>query len=152
TGKVLWCNGTNGAAYASPELVRVNGRELVLIFAAKNLICVDPETGKEEWRHFWETGWDTNITDPLFWQNHVFISSFTRGCALLALGPGAPEVVYDSKILKNHLSPGIIIGDYLYAFNGEAKTETDLRCLHLPTGQVQWTNKPPAFGTMILAG
>ena len=51
-----------------------------------------------------------------------------------------------------HLSPGVVVGDYLYAFNGEAKQETDFRCLYLPTGEVKWVRKDPAFGSMILAG
>jgi len=152
TGKVAWLNGTNGAAYASPALAEFNGEEYVLIFAAKNLIAIDPESGKEKWRQFWETGWDTNITDPLLWQNRIFISSFSRGCALLAVETSGPQVLYDSKVLHNHLSPGIAIGEYLYAFNGEAKTETDFRCIHLPTGQLKWSSKSPAFGSVIRAG
>jgi outer membrane protein assembly factor BamB len=44
------------------------------------------------------------------------------------------------------------LGEYLYAFNGEAKQDTDFRCIHLPTGQLKWTRKDPAFGSLILAG
>jgi len=151
TGQVVWSSGTNGAAYASPTFFTMDGKESVLIFAAKNLIALDPQTGRERWRQFWETGWDTNITDPLPLGDRVFISSFSRGCALLSPNSAGLEVIYDRKVLHNHLSPGILIGDYLYAFNGEAKTETDLRCVHLPTGQMKWTRKDPAFGSMILA-
>jgi outer membrane protein assembly factor BamB len=55
-------------------------------------------------------------------------------------------------VLHIHLSPGVVIGDYLYAFNGEAKRDTDLRCLHLPTGELKWARKDPAFGSLIRAG
>ena len=44
-----------------------------------------------------------------------------------------------------------MLGEYLYAFNGEAKKETDFRCLHLPTGELKWTRKDPAFGSLIMA-
>jgi outer membrane protein assembly factor BamB len=67
------------------------------------------------------------------------------------LANGKPEVTYTNKVLHNHLSPGILVGEYLYAFNGEAKQDTDFRCLHLPTGELKWARKDPAFGSLILA-
>jgi outer membrane protein assembly factor BamB len=151
TGRLVWSNGTNAAGYASPTLFSQDGREVVLIFAAKHLIGLDPRTGRELWRQFWETGWDTNNTDPTTQRDRIFISSFSRGCALLSVAHGQPEVIYDSKVLHNHLSPGILLGDYLYAFNGEAKQETDFRCIHLPSGELKWTRKDPGFGSLICA-
>jgi len=152
TGRMAWFNGTNPAGYASPALVNINGKEIVLIFAAKHLVAVDPKTGRELWRHPFETGYDTNNSDPLVQGDKVFISSFTRGCALLRIHLDRAEVVYEKDVLHNHLSPGILFGDYVYAFNGEAKTKTDFRCLHLPTGEVKWTTKTPAFGSLIGLG
>src|SRR5205085_595951 len=117
------------------------------------LVAVDPKTGRELWRHPWKTEWDTNIIDPLVFGDRIFISSFTRGCALLEVKEnGNPEVVYDNKSLFNHLSPGVLLDGYLYAFSGEAKKETDFRCLYLPTGEVKWARKDPAFGSLICAG
>jgi outer membrane protein assembly factor BamB len=151
TGRVVWSNGTNAAGYASPTLFKSSNGESVLIFAAKHLIGLDPRTGSERWRYFWETDWDTNNTDPLIHRDHIFISSFSRGCALLSLPEGKPAAIYESKVLHNHLSPGILLGDYLYAFNGEAHQETDFRCIHLPTGGLKWARKDPAFGSLICA-
>jgi len=151
TGRVVWSNGTNAGGYASPTLFKSGGKEVVLIFAAKHLIGLDPGTGSERWRYFWETGWDTNNTDPLIYGDRIFISSFSRGCALLSVPEGKPVAIYDNKVLRNHLSPGILLGDYLYAFNGEARQETDFRCIHLPTGELKWTRKDPAFGSLICA-
>jgi outer membrane protein assembly factor BamB len=151
TGATVWSNGTNAAGYASPTLCKFGDKETLLIFAAKHLVGLAPETGRELWRQFWETGWDTNNTDPLVQRNSIFISSFSRGCLLLSVQDGKPQVVYDTKVLRNNLSPGILLGDYLYAFNGEAHTETDLRCIHLPTGELKWTRKDPQFGSLICA-
>ena len=152
TGRIVWSNGTNAAGYASPTRFSAGGQEAVLIFAAKHLVALDPRSGRERWRQFFETGWDTNNTDPLVRGEAIFISSFSRGCALLTVVNGQPAVTYTNQVLRNHLSPGILVGEYLYAFNGEAKQETDFRCLHLPTGELKWTTKDPAFGTLILAG
>jgi outer membrane protein assembly factor BamB len=151
TGRIMWCNGTNAAGYASPTRFETGGTEAVLIFGAKHLVALEGQNGRELWRQSWETGWDTNITDPLVWRERIFISSFTRGCGLLSVPNGKPEVRYTNMLMHMHLSPGVVLGDYLYAFNGEAKQETDLRCLYLPTGDVKWVSKDPAFGSMILA-
>ena len=151
TGRVVWSNGTNAAGYASPTLFKSRGHERVLIFAAKHLIALDPRTGRELWRHPWETGYDTNNPDPLIYQDSIFISTYSRGCALLSVEDGKPRVLYDTKVLHNHLSSGILHGEYLYAFNGEARQQTDFRCIHLPTGELKWTRKDPAFGSLLCA-
>jgi outer membrane protein assembly factor BamB len=152
TGRIVWSNGTNAAGYASPTRFGSGGKESVLIFAAKHLIALEPMTGRELWRQLWETDWDTNNPDPLVRGDSVFLSSFSRGCGLFSVTNGTPAITYTNLVLRNHLSPGILLGDYLYAFNGEAKQDTDLRCLHLPTGELKWTTKDPAFGSLILAG
>jgi hypothetical protein len=151
TGRIVWSNGTNAAGYASPAPYASGGKEAVLIFAAKHLVALEPRTGRELWRQFWETDWDTNNTDPLVHGGRVFISSFSRGCGLLSVADGKPAVIYTNTMLYNHLSPGVVLGEYLYAFNGEAKKNTDFRCLHLPTGELKWACKHPAFGSLILA-
>ena len=151
TGRMVWSNGTNATGYASPTLFKSGSKEAVLIFAAKHLVAVEPKTGRELWRFPWETAWDTNNPDPVISEDRVFVSTFSRGCALLSVKEDQPKVIYDSQVLHNHLSAGILLGEYLYAFNGEAKQETDLRCIHLATGELKWTRKDPAFGSLICA-
>jgi outer membrane protein assembly factor BamB len=152
TGRIAWSSGTNQGGYASPTRFAFGGRECVLIFAAKHLVALEPLTGRELWRQSWETGWDTNITDPVVRDGNIFISSFTHGCGLFSLSNGSPVMTYTNSVLFNHLSPGIQVGHYLYAFSGEAKKDTDFRCVHLPTGELKWARKDPVFGTLLLAG
>ena len=151
TGRVVWSTGTNAAGYASPTTFDSGGGASVLIFAAKHLVALDPQSGRELWRQLWETSWDTNNSDPLTYGEHIFISSFSRGCGLLSVQNGKPSLIYTNALMHSHLSPGILLGEYLYAFNGEAKQETDLRCLHVPTGELKWSRKDPAFGSLLIA-
>jgi outer membrane protein assembly factor BamB len=150
TGKIVWSNGTNATGYASPVLVKAGEKEAILVFAAKHLVLVEARSGKELWRYPWETGWDTNNPDPIPYNDVVFISSFSRGCALLRIATG--ELVYENKSLHNHLSPPVLLGKYLYAFNGEAKRDTDFRCIDLLSGDVKWQVSDPPFGSLIAAG
>jgi outer membrane protein assembly factor BamB len=144
-------NGTQPTGYASPVLYLSGNKNSVLIFAAKHLVAVEPRTGHELWRFPWETGWDTNNPDPLIDGDRIFISSFSRGCALLSMTNGQPQVIYDKKILHMHLSAGVFLNEHLYAFDGEAKQQTDFRCIDLPRGEVNWTRKDPPFGSLICA-
>jgi outer membrane protein assembly factor BamB len=151
TGRTIWSTGNNYGGYASPTIFDAGSTTSVLIFAAKHLVALDPQSGRELWRQPWETSWDTNNTDPLAYGQHIFISSFSRGCGLLSVQNGKPSVCYTNSVMRSHLSPGVRIGEYLYAFNGEAKQETDFRCVHLPTGEMKWTRMDPAFGSLIMA-
>ena len=150
TGRMVWFNGTNVAGYATPQFFDGPSKQ-VLIFGAKNLFAVDPMTGKESWRFPFETGYDVNNTDPIIQGNRIFLSSYNHGCTLVGVGE-KPVVVYeDKKALRSHLSPGIVVGDYLYSFHGEAKTDTDFRCLRYSTGEVKWSVKDPRNGSLISA-
>jgi len=151
TGCPLWSSGTNVTGYSSPTLCNLGGRESLLLFAAKHFVALEPKTGRELWRLPWETGYDINAPDPVLFGDRILISTYSRGCALLAVKDGQPVTVYTNKSLNNHLSPGILLGEHLYVFNGEAKHATDFRCFHVPSGEVKWTRKDPAFGSLIFA-
>jgi outer membrane protein assembly factor BamB len=151
TGRTVWSTGTNVTGYASPVLYRDKGEDRLLIFGAKNLVCLRPGDGREFWRYPFETGYDVNNTDPMLCGGKVFITSYSRGCALLDVSAGSPEPVYTNRNLSVHLGPGILLGEHLYSFNGEAHANTDFRCLHVPTGYVNWTRKDLRFGCLICA-
>jgi len=74
---------------------------------------------------------DTNNSDPTVYNDSIFLSSFSHGCALLSLKNGSPSL-YDSKVVFNNLSPGAARG-ILLRLQREAKKDTEMRCLDLPT-------------------
>jgi outer membrane protein assembly factor BamB len=150
-GRIVWSNGTNATGYASPTLFAPGSSESVLIFAAQHLVALDPRTGAERWRYFWKTDWDTNNSDPTVDGDRIFISSFSRGCALLSVTNAEPALVYENKVICNNLSPGVLLGPYYYVFSGEAKKETELRCIELRTGQLKWATRDPGFGSLLCA-
>jgi outer membrane protein assembly factor BamB len=148
-GSLAWSTGTNVAGYATPMVVRLAGRETALIFAKDFLVALDPATGREFWRYPFKTSYDTNNTDPLVEEDTILLSSFSRGCELIRVDPAGPHRIYANKNLNIHLSPGVFLGGFLYAFHGEAKFTTDLRCIEVKTGSVRWSVKDPAFGSLL---
>lgn len=144
SGRTAWCNGLNPAGYASPIPIQIAGQSYVLIFAAKYLAAVRPRTGEIAWKFPWETGYDNNNADPIVYNDGILITSYSRGAAWLHPSPDGVEVRYDREILNTHLAPPVRIGEYLYGFSGHYARRPDFRCIHIPSGTVQWKSPMPA--------
>jgi outer membrane protein assembly factor BamB len=92
----LWKTGTAASGYATPVPFEQDGRRLYLIFAAKELVAVHPDTGRKAWSHEWETSYDVNAADPIIaGPDRIFIASgYDRGGALLRVKGDSASVVW----------------------------------------------------------
>lgn len=152
TGKTVWSNGTKQTGYASPKLFKVKGADQVLLFAQKSMLGLDPKTGKELWSFPWETSWDNSNPDPVLAGDSFLISTYNRGAAFVSLKTGKPTTDYRTDALNQHMSPGVLLGEYLYAFNGQAAGyASDFVCFHLLNGKVNWHEKDLGIGSLIAA-
>lgn len=153
TGAVVWTSAKETTGYASAVPFVVDGAVSALIFAAKHLKGLELATGRELWRYPWETGWDNNNADPIITGNRIFITSYSRGCAMLEVHGGQATAVYDTTNLFNHMSPGVKIGDHLYGFNGREGRgrPNDFRCLEFATSTVKWTTPGLGVGSLMAA-
>ncbi|MBB6050019.1 PQQ-binding-like beta-propeller repeat protein [Armatimonas rosea] len=144
TGKILWKTGEGPAGYAAP--VAFDGG--IAIFSAKALVAVSAATGKTLWQYPWETSYDVNAADPIFSGGQVFISSnYGKGGALLRLGSGAPQPVWQTRAMKNHFNTCVLHNGFLYG-----NDENTLRCLEWGTGRERWSLRGIDKGGLILAG
>ena len=147
TGKLVWETGKEPAAYATPVPAQLNGRAVLLVFAAPGLVALDPATGKELWLHPWKTSWDVNAADPIVEGNRIFITSgYNHGAALLDVGSGKPEVVWENKNMRSQLSGGVLVDGHVYGMD-----EKQLRCIDLASGEVKWTEKRSGKGSVLVA-
>lgn len=149
TGRVLWFNGQSTAGYASPVLTRSDVAETLLIFAAKRLVGLDPDSGHERWSHAWPTGYDNNNADPLLLEGRVFITSYDRGCALLEVAGDGVKEVYSSDALQTHMAQPVRVGDQLYGFSRHYARKPELRCIDFGTGRVRWIEEGVAAGSLL---
>jgi outer membrane protein assembly factor BamB len=154
TGEVVWSSGPQTAGYASPVPFNVGGRRLLALFAAKFLVILEASNGRELWRYPWETGWDNNNADPVVSGNRIFISTYSRGCALLEASLEKPQVVYDNESIHTHMNACVRIGPHLYGFNGREGRgrPNDFRCIEFLTGKVAWTLPGLGVGSLTAAG
>lgn len=75
TGEPVWSGGNTPAAYSSPQLRTLAGREQILLFAHSRVVGHDPESGEVLWSHPWE-GTEFCISQPVVVDGtHVFAST-----------------------------------------------------------------------------
>lgn len=151
-GQVRWKTGPGESGYATPVPYEQDGEKLYLVFAAKELAAIRADTGARVWSHKWQTSYDVNAADPVVvGPKRILVSSgYDRGGALLELRGGKPEVVWENKNVRSMQNAGIVLGDYLYAIDGN-NGKAQLRCLEVATGKVLWTFKDPNHGALTAA-
>ena len=148
TGRVVWNSGSGTAGYASPVPFTIRGRSGVAFFVADGIVGVDPRSGRALWQHPWQTSFDVNAADPVFFEDSVFISSnYNKGGALVRVGSGRPSVVWESRNMRNHFHASVLLGTSLYG-----NDENTLKCVDVRTGAERWRMRGMGKGGLIAAG
>ena len=151
TGEKVWGSSEGPGGYATPVPFKSQGSDRVAIFSAKGLHVVDAATGKKLQSHSWQTQFDGNAADPVFFDDKLFITSaWERGCALLDVSGGSARVLWENKNLRGHLSSPIYLDGCLYGIDDNTPNG-QLRCLDAKTGDVKWAQKG-MFESMSIAG
>ena len=147
TGKTIWASSGKGG-YAAP--VRLGNK--IIIFGEKALYAVDLKTGKELWSYPWQTNYNVNAADPLVDKNWIFISSgYGRGCAMLDISSGKPELKWENKNMCSHFSSPVYVDGYIYGVTGNAGSRKALVCLNAKNGKLEWRENLK-FGSLMVAG
>ncbi len=162
TGETLWTDGRDEVAgYSSPAILKVGGKEQLVVFAGASAFAVD-SNGKRLWQFPYRTGYDCNIATPLAIDGKVFISAGeNHGSTLLDLKPSGtgfkPSVVWDStgrnSVLRTEWQTAILLGGHLYAYDnvGGAGPITHLTCVNAKTGERVWQEARFGKGNAIAA-
>lgn len=153
TGKTLWeLEDAWGADYASPLVTTLRGRPLALVFAGGEsrpsqggLLVIDPENGalldRVPWRaRNYESA---NASTPVVLDDRrVLISEcYEKGAALLEFDENLKaRPLWTQRGFGLHWMTPLRIGDHLYGFAGRNPPDTELKCVNLATGQIEWTD------------
>jgi outer membrane protein assembly factor BamB len=153
TGDIVWKALDDPAGYSSPVMSDAQGVRQVLFLTGTALVGLDPENGKLLWRFPWAAPHEANVATPIVRGDYVFISSgYNMGCAMLKVvksGEGlAVEQVYRNKLMRNHFSSCVLLGDYLYGFD-----EGYLTCIPFREGKPRgWKERKFYRGNLLAAG
>ena len=138
TGRVVWSNGTNAAGYASPTRFASGGQGVRVDLRGQAPGRPRPAERARTVAAVLGDGLGHQQHGPAGPRRaHLHLQLQPRLRAVRPCRTARRRSSTPTRLMHNHLSPGVVLGDYLYAFNGEAKKETDLRCLHLPDRRVE---------------
>ena len=144
TGKEIWRNLEDIAAYSAPIIIEKNGKKVVVVWTEDSLSGLNPETGEVHWRFPWKTGSGMSIATPVLYNDYIFVSAFYSGSLLIKLGYDftSAEKVWQrsgeserkTDALHCVMNTPVIIDDFIYGVDSYG----ELRCLELATGDRVW--------------
>ncbi|MCB9857583.1 MAG: PQQ-like beta-propeller repeat protein [Phycisphaerales bacterium] len=164
TGKVEWQAGDKwGASYASPVPAKIQGVDVVLVFAGGDsrpptggLLVIDPRDGRVRGRYpFRSDKYESvNASSPVCVDGRVFISSsYDTGGVLLSFDTwftAKPE--WKSDALGAHFMTPIAVDGYLYGIDGMGGADMSIVCVDLKTGRRKWDWAPELTETLQING
>lgn len=154
TGKTVWESAKKDPGYTTPLPVQRGDKTEIWIGSAKSFVSVNPADGKEIWRMRWVTQYDVTATDPIPYEDKVFISTgYGKGAALFKPAPGAePQVIWQSKVLRTQFHPAILIGKHVYGVDGDTTDRNaSVKCIEVETGKELWSEKGFGSGGLMAA-
>ena len=153
TGKTLWKSPNKDAGYSTPVPYDAGGTKAAVLGSGRAYVAVDIATGKVLWSHDWRTSYGVNAADAIVKGSEVFISSgYEKGAALLKVGDSAPAVVWQSKVMRNQMSPSVLVDGYLYGIDGNESKKPALKCIEWASGTEKWAYPEAGCGSVTVAG
>jgi outer membrane protein assembly factor BamB len=147
TGQERWRALSGKASYSSPRVVRQGGRDVLLVWTATWLACLEPATGKAIWQvPYKTTKMIINVPDPVLDESgrKILLSSFYDGSFLYGLEAdfGAPKLLWQRSGVSERKTDGLhsiimtpLIRDG-HAYGMDSYGE--MRCLDLTNGDRVW--------------
>ncbi|MFC1607525.1 PQQ-binding-like beta-propeller repeat protein [Candidatus Latescibacterota bacterium] len=144
-GSLIWsCNDVTGeAGHGTPKLIQYGGYRQLMNMTSNCVYGLDSATGKLLWKVDFENRVSINITEPIFHDGYVFVSSgYGIGCKLIKLVKSGADIttetVWKSELMDNHHGGVILHEGYLY---GSGDKSRGWFCLDFMTGKQLWMER-----------
>lgn len=145
SGVERWKAFDDGASYSAPIVIDQAGRRVLVCYTAKNVVGLDPATGKIYWTHpFPPERMVIGVASPVLHRDHLFLTNFFDGSLLLRLDRDKAEVTevwqragpseQRTDAIQSIIATPYLKGDYIYGVDSYG----ELRCLELATGRRVW--------------
>ncbi len=155
-GDRVWLAGTEQIAYASPQMLRLNGQSAVISVNEGHIAAYDPATGDQ----LWETEWpghsnsDASCSQPhLLDGSRLFISKgYGIGSAVFTLtnssdGWNIEPLWRQSNLLKTKFTNVSVHNGYAYGLS-----DGILECVQLSSGTRMWKKGRYGQGQLLRIG
>ena len=148
TGDEIWraLPATSEMGYSQPVIVEAGGARQLIVWHARALTSLNPETGDVYWEQEWAIGAGMAIATPVRSGPYLLVSQFFNGSMMMALNPDYPdarmlwrgrnrgELPDQTDGLHAVITTPLIIGDYIYGVGSYG----ELRGLDARTGERLW--------------
>ncbi len=147
SGEILWRGGNDdGPGYSTPTVATLNGQKQIIVFSAKQVMGIAPDTGRAIWSHPWQTSYDVHAATPRVLDNTVIVTSgYGTGGARLDVSGGSASVRWQNKDLQSRFTTPILAGGFLYC-TGE---RGELACIDSANGRVAWSRSGFEWGGLV---
>ncbi len=154
-GTVLWKKTDEPASYAAPTTCTLNGISHVLIVTRYKCSLLDAKTGAMRFQFpFGQRGPTVNGATPIVIDDHLFVtSSYGIGSVYAKFNLLNFEKIWDNhRTLASQYCTPIHLDGHLYIIDGrDDQPPADLKCVHLESGKVLWTEPDFGYGTLLSA-
>ena len=147
SGRVVWRSQKYRPAYGSPTIYNPTGKPMIAVIKTDGLVLLDAKNGKTLAFEKWETSYSTNASTPIVKGLDLFLSTgYRRGCALFRWTGKGLSKTYENKNLSTHMNHAILVGNYIYGFDGNVHMAgpKDFVCLRFYSGEEKWRVSPGA--------
>lgn len=140
-GQTLWASTEELAAYTTPVVCEIDGRQVVFVLGYDHLLALDLTSGAELWRRTFHARnrslGKLNAASPLVIGGHVYVTAHSKGilCMAVSLGGGADVWEHSARRLSNQMSPLVRGKMGLLGFTTRNRT---FRCLDIENGEILW--------------
>jgi outer membrane protein assembly factor BamB len=156
SGEVQWKKHDFAGTHSSPILIRVDGRDELVLLAGAEVVGMDAGTGEIEWRYPFES----NVMTPLWGDDGILfvsspITSLSRGSRGLKLsrkdGKVHVEELWAAKDVRVGYTNAVRLGKFILACSGE-DDDFIMTAIDAATGKIAWQS--PGFGmaNLVIAG
>ncbi|MGZ8899598.1 MAG: PQQ-binding-like beta-propeller repeat protein [Limisphaerales bacterium] len=155
TGELIWKSQNDQAAYAPPQIAKLDGIDQLICFTSDALIALDPVKGDLFWRVPIKTAYGRHVTAPVWHLDTIVVSSHQAGLIGARVSGRNGEQAWVSKENSINTASPVVVGKHLYGL-GPRK---NLICVEVATGKQMWskdgyfqTSADKAYGGFMVIG
>ncbi len=148
TGEEIW-RSLEGSdpGYSPPTIVQLGGKRQLIIWHAKSVNSLDPETGQLYWTMPLEPNYGMSIISPRPWNDLLYVGAIINKSLLLkvAADAGSARIVWEGGRdvgLGPVMSAPYLEDGYMYGVDGQG----ELRCVELESGEHLWSTYEATTG------
>jgi len=155
-GSIAWKKQDFTVSFSSPLLIDLDGQPQLVVFAAEQIVGLNPTDGDLLWSYPHRTEYGLNISTPVWCDGNLLFcsSAYNGGSRVLRLtlkdGKTSAEQVWFNNKVRVHIGTIIRLGDYVYCASGDFGPSF-FSAVNVKTGEVAWRERSFARASSLYA-